>query len=214
MAPPGHTEPLGPFGIDPLAPPGPAVPPGPPGMLPDAPFGPAVPNEHRLPSGLTQPGSAAASGAVAIAAAAAPVKRTAASETVSSAMGIHIPQLTHTYVIVRDQPRLADICDVTSPHPARGSKTTTMKTLLAAAAAATGLLLCAAPVYADDVVVGPNVVVGPDVQVGPGIADPEPAGAVPVADAFDAAAQAAAGRPPCLTGDGVPYYTPGDAPCR
>lgn len=30
----------------------------------------------------------------------------------------------------------------------------------------------------------------------------------------DAAAQAAAGRPPCYTPAGVPYYTPGDLPCR
>jgi len=30
----------------------------------------------------------------------------------------------------------------------------------------------------------------------------------------DAAAQAAAGRPPCYTAAGVPYYTPGDLPCR
>lgn len=34
-----------------------------------------------------------------------------------------------------------------------------------------------------------------------------------VAEFDDAAAQAAAGRPPCLTPAGVPYYTPGDAPC-
>ncbi|MBB3602698.1 hypothetical protein FHT40_002331 [Mycolicibacterium sp. BK556] len=87
----------------------------------------------------------------------------------------------------------------------------TTKTLFAATVAATSLLL--APAAHADIDVGPNVVVGPDVQVGPGIADPEPVGAVPVADAFDAAAQAAAGRPPCLGNDGVPYYTPGDAPC-
>jgi hypothetical protein len=30
----------------------------------------------------------------------------------------------------------------------------------------------------------------------------------------DAAAQAAAGQPPCYTPAGVPYYTPGDAPCN
>ena len=30
----------------------------------------------------------------------------------------------------------------------------------------------------------------------------------------DAAAQAAAGRPPCYTPAGVPYYTPGDLPCN
>ena len=34
-----------------------------------------------------------------------------------------------------------------------------------------------------------------------------------VATDDDAAAQAAAGQPPCYTAAGVPYYTPGDAPC-
>jgi hypothetical protein len=36
---------------------------------------------------------------------------------------------------------------------------------------------------------------------------------VAVAADDDAAAQAAAGQPPCYTPAGVPYYTPGDAPC-
>jgi hypothetical protein len=36
---------------------------------------------------------------------------------------------------------------------------------------------------------------------------------VAVANDDDAAAQAAAGQPPCYTPAGVPYYTPGDAPC-
>jgi hypothetical protein len=36
---------------------------------------------------------------------------------------------------------------------------------------------------------------------------------VVVADAIDEARQRAAGRPPCYTRYGVPYYTPGDAPC-
>jgi hypothetical protein len=35
-----------------------------------------------------------------------------------------------------------------------------------------------------------------------------------VAGTDDAAAQAAAGQPPCYTPTGVPYYTPGDAPCN
>jgi hypothetical protein len=35
-----------------------------------------------------------------------------------------------------------------------------------------------------------------------------------VAGSDDAAAQAAAGQPPCYTPTGVPYYTPGDAPCN
>lgn len=34
-----------------------------------------------------------------------------------------------------------------------------------------------------------------------------------VASADDAAAQAAAGQPPCYTPQGVPYYTPGSDPC-
>ncbi len=36
---------------------------------------------------------------------------------------------------------------------------------------------------------------------------------VALANDDDAAAQAAAGQPPCYTPAGVPYYTPGDAPC-
>lgn len=34
-----------------------------------------------------------------------------------------------------------------------------------------------------------------------------------VATDDDAAAQAAAGQPPCYSPSGLPYYTPGDAPC-
>jgi hypothetical protein len=45
--------------------------------------------------------------------------------------------------------------------------------------------------------------VGSDVAVG-----------VAVAGDDEAAAQAAAGQPPCYTPTGVPYYTPGDAPCN
>jgi len=37
---------------------------------------------------------------------------------------------------------------------------------------------------------------------------------VAVAGGDDAAAQAAAGQPPCYTPSGAPYYTPGDAPCN
>ena len=37
---------------------------------------------------------------------------------------------------------------------------------------------------------------------------------VAVASSDDAAAQAAAGRPPCYTPAGVPYYTPGNDPCN
>ncbi|HTY29536.1 MAG TPA: hypothetical protein VMD51_15550 [Mycobacterium sp.] len=50
--------------------------------------------------------------------------------------------------------------------------------------------------------------IGHDVEIGADVL-----GAVVVADAADTAAQAAAGRPPCYTRDGVPYYTPGDDPC-
>ena len=39
------------------------------------------------------------------------------------------------------------------------------------------------------------------------------AAGVAVANADDAAAQAAAGLPPCYTPAGVPYYTPEGAPC-
>lgn len=35
-----------------------------------------------------------------------------------------------------------------------------------------------------------------------------------VAGDDDAAAQAAAGQPPCYTAEGVPYYTPGSDPCH
>lgn len=48
--------------------------------------------------------------------------------------------------------------------------------------------------------------VGRDVAVGAAVA-----GATAAPE--DAAAQAAAGRPPCYTPAGVPYYTPGDLPC-
>lgn len=37
---------------------------------------------------------------------------------------------------------------------------------------------------------------------------------VAIATDDDAAAQAASGQPPCYTPAGVPYYTPGDAPCN
>ena len=50
---------------------------------------------------------------------------------------------------------------------------------------------------------GPLVEVGNDVEVGAAV----------FADAADAVAQAASGRPPCYTPAGVPYYTPGDSPC-
>lgn len=38
-------------------------------------------------------------------------------------------------------------------------------------------------------------------------------GSIAVADAIDEWHQRASGRPPCYTAQGVPYYTPGNAPC-
>jgi hypothetical protein len=38
-------------------------------------------------------------------------------------------------------------------------------------------------------------------------------GSIAVADALDDWHQRMAGRPPCFTPEGVPYYTPGDSPC-
>ena len=40
-----------------------------------------------------------------------------------------------------------------------------------------------------------------------------PVASIAVADELDEARQRAEGRPPCYTPEGVPYYTPGDAPC-
>lgn len=40
-----------------------------------------------------------------------------------------------------------------------------------------------------------------------------PIGSIAGADAVDEAKQRLEGRPPCYTREGVPYYTPGDAPC-
>ena len=80
------------------------------------------------------------------------------------------------------------------------------------AASATGAGAAHADVcgYAGGPYIGVNYCteIGHDVQIGADVV-----GAAVVADTADAAAQAAAGRPPCYTRDGVPYYTPGDAPC-
>jgi hypothetical protein len=94
-----------------------------------------------------------------------------------------------------------------------------MKTLFAIVVAAAALLVAPAPAHADVcgaaaaaqdatgcVVFGPDVMVGPGIELSPGVVPP-------VASPEDAAAQAASGRPPCVTGDGVPYYTPADMPC-
>ncbi len=40
-----------------------------------------------------------------------------------------------------------------------------------------------------------------------------PEASILLADARDEAQQRAEGLPPCYTREGVPYYTPGDAPC-
>lgn len=40
-----------------------------------------------------------------------------------------------------------------------------------------------------------------------------PGASIVAADELDEAQQRAEGRPPCYTREGVPYYTPGDAPC-
>ena len=80
------------------------------------------------------------------------------------------------------------------------------------AASATGAGAAHADVcgYAGGPYIGVNdcTEIGHDVQIGADVV-----GAAVVADTADAAAQAAAGRPPCYTRDGVPYYTPGDSPC-
>lgn len=94
-----------------------------------------------------------------------------------------------------------------------------MKTLFAVAGLAAALVVAPSPAQADDcgaaaaaqdatgcVAFGPEVMVGPGIELSPGVVPP-------VASPDDAAAQAAAGRPPCLTGNGVPYYTPADMPC-
>lgn len=47
-----------------------------------------------------------------------------------------------------------------------------------------------------------------DVAEGAGIL-----GSIAVADAVDEWHQRMSGRPPCYTAEGVPYYTPGNAPC-
>lgn len=94
-----------------------------------------------------------------------------------------------------------------------------MKTLFAVVLVAAALVVAPSPARADDcgaaaaaqdatgcVAVSPDVMVGPGIELSPGVVPP-------VASPDDAANQAAAGRPPCLTGNGVPYYTPADMPC-
>ncbi|WP_328356239.1 hypothetical protein OG976_00195 [Mycobacterium sp. NBC_00419] len=86
--------------------------------------------------------------------------------------------------------------------------------LLAAVAVAAAPLVVAPAAQADvcgdvggrHVSVGGCTDVAGDVATGAAVAG--------AATADDAAAQAAAGQPPCYTPQGVPYYTPGDAPCN
>lgn len=93
---------------------------------------------------------------------------------------------------------------------------TAMKMFCAAILLALGSAVAPAPAHADvcGSIGGPRLdingctEIGRDVEIGADVV-----GAAVVADAADAAAQAAAGRPPCYTRDGVPYYTPGDDPC-
>ena len=83
---------------------------------------------------------------------------------------------------------------------------------LLAAAAVTVAPLVVAPVAGAEVCAGADgrhfaaggcTNIAGDAAVAAAVAAPE-----------DAAAQAAAGRPPCYTPAGVPYYTPGDLPCN
>ncbi|CAN5659917.1 hypothetical protein BH09ACT7_BH09ACT7_36320 [soil metagenome] len=87
----------------------------------------------------------------------------------------------------------------------------TLLTAMAMAALPIAVPVVFAPVSQADVcgdVGGRHVDVGGctdvarDVAVGAAVAEP-----------WDAAGQIAAGWPPCYTPAGVPYYTPGDAPC-
>jgi hypothetical protein len=82
-----------------------------------------------------------------------------------------------------------------------------MKMLFAALLAAGSVAISPAPAAHADVC---GDVGGRHVSVG-GCADP--AARVAVAGDDEAAAQAANGRPPCYTAEGVPYYTPDGDPC-
>ncbi|HNF05234.1 MAG: hypothetical protein H6522_05650 [Mycolicibacterium sp.] len=83
-------------------------------------------------------------------------------------------------------------------------------TALATAVLPVALGIASAPAAHADTCEGPGCVdLGPLVEVGNDVE----VGAAVFADAADAVAQAASGRPPCYTPAGVPYYTPGDSPC-
>ena len=90
------------------------------------------------------------------------------------------------------------------------------RAILLAALAAAALPMAVSPAAGAEVcgsATGPdvsaNACVPPGaVQEGVGIL-----GSIAVADAVDEWHQRIAGRPPCYTPEGVPYYTPGDSPC-
>jgi hypothetical protein len=81
------------------------------------------------------------------------------------------------------------------------------KVILVAVLLASGAVLSPTPTAQADVC---GDVGGRHVSVG-GCTDP--AARVAVAADDEAAAQAAAGQPPCYTAEGVPYYTPDGDPC-
>ena len=89
---------------------------------------------------------------------------------------------------------------------------------LLAALALTALPVAVSPTAGADVcgsATGPAYDVSADGCLPPG-AVAEGAGvlgSIAVADALDDWHQRMAGRPPCFTPQGVPYYTPGDSPC-
>ncbi len=92
---------------------------------------------------------------------------------------------------------------------------TTRALLFAAAAAAAILPVAGSPSAQADVCAvgeapGTNGCVSDAPIVGEGIGI---LGSIAVADAIDEWHQRAAGRPPCFTPEGVPYYTPGNSPC-
>jgi hypothetical protein len=98
-----------------------------------------------------------------------------------------------------------------------------MSQLIRSWAAGLGMVVVLAAVPAAIATIQPTAVSNADVCAGAGGRHVDVGGctnvghdaAVGVAVAADdeAAAQAAAGQPPCFTPAGVPYYTPGDAPC-
>lgn len=96
-----------------------------------------------------------------------------------------------------------------APGVDRGVRVIDVKKLSAtlfAAAAGAAVQIALAPVSHANIC--PGAAGGPY----PNLADC-PIGSIAAADAADEARQRFEGRPPCYTREGVPYYTPGDAPC-